>query len=400
VVKNKGVLDTRSYDERLSDCIRRVISHEARSFLEIVRSGEGAYPTLIRHRLRHLAPQINENTVSTYGPLCGDSPYRSVLETVEANPLLCSWYFTEVTCRRISTLRDWKRLRLGFLGTPRLFEWFSQNDIGRERVLFDLDSLVMDRLSSQVKRPEDLLINFDMAQEIPEQFAGRFDCVFLDPPWYESDYFLWLSRASTLSPSGIVVMPMFPALTRPEAVVERTSILERLQNSTDDLNFLLGVVEYEIPGFEQNQLKASGIEFYAPWKIADLVVGRLSSLIPYQSKVRPTLAGWKEINFPSLRLFLNISDVNLHARSLLSYVTEGSVFLASPSRREPSRKRANLLTSRGHGLFTASPHDLLRVLLSLESSTHKSETVNAAIQKLDCDPQTKFLLSEIFRKDG
>ena len=400
MVNNKGVLDTRSYDERLSDCIRVAISHESRSFLEIVRSGEGAYPTVIRDSLRYLAPQINESTVSTYGPLCGVSPYRSVLETVEGNPLLCSWYFTEVTCRRISTLRDWKGLSLGFLGTPRLFEWFSQNDLGRERVLFDLDNFVMDRLSSQVQRAGNLLINFDMAQAIPEHLAGKFDCVFLDPPWYESDYFLWLSRASTLAPSGIVVLPIFPALTRPAAVAERATILGRLQNFTDDLTFLLGVVEYEIPAFEQNQLKASGIEFCGPWKIADMVVGRLSSIIPYEGNLGPTLVCWKELNFPSLRLFLNISDVNQHTEALLSYVTEGSVFLASPSRREPGRKRANLLTSRGHGLFTSSPYNLLRVLSSLEASTQNNETVNAAIQKLDCDPQAKFLLSEIFREDG
>jgi hypothetical protein len=399
VVKNRGLLDPRPYDERLSDCIRAAISHESRSFLEVVRSGEGAYPTVIRDKLRQLAGKSTEGTVSTYGPLARDSHCRSALETVESNPLLCSWYFTEVTCRRISKLRDWKGLRLGFLGTPRLFEWFSQKDLGHERVLFELDSLVIATLSP-LKRSGDLLINFDMAQEIPEQWADKFDCMFLDPPWYERDYFLWLSRASTLAPSGIVVLPIFPALTRPAAVAERATILERLQNFTLDLTFVLGVIEYEIPAFERNQLKASGIEFHAPWKIADMAVGRLSSIIPYDGNVGPTLAGWKELNFPSLRLFLNISDGNQHAGPLLSYVTEGSVFLASPSRREPGRKRANLLTSRGHGLFTASPHDLLRVLLSLESATHKSGTVNAAIQKLDCDPQTKFLLSEIFREDG
>src|SRR5215217_5209083 len=147
VFNNKGALDTRSYEERLFECIRVAISHESRSFLEIVRSGEGAYPTVIRDRLRQLGPASKESSLSTYGPLAGNSHGRSALETVEGNPLLCSWYFTDVTCRRISELRDWKGLKLGFLGTPRLFEWFSKKDLGHERVLFELDNLVIDALS-------------------------------------------------------------------------------------------------------------------------------------------------------------------------------------------------------------------------------------------------------------
>ena len=61
--------------------------------------------------------------------------------------------------------------RFEIRSTPRWFEWFSQKDLGDERVLFELDSLVIDTLSL-LNRSGDLLIDFDMAQEIPEELAG------------------------------------------------------------------------------------------------------------------------------------------------------------------------------------------------------------------------------------
>ena len=146
---------------------------------------------------------------------------------------------------------------MAFLGTPRLYEWFRSHNLGKERLLLDLDQVVLEKLAPSAGQKNEVL-HYDVAKSLPNEYHGMFDYVFFDPPWYPKDYLLWLSKASLLAPGGNVVFSLFPELTRPDARNERQSILEFVRNHTKDLTLISAFLEYEVPSYELAQLTAAG----------------------------------------------------------------------------------------------------------------------------------------------
>jgi hypothetical protein len=385
------------YQLELVSRIEECLTHGPQTLQTILRDCQGAYPTIVLDCVRKLSDRAN--WINLAGIALTNRPNSdrkvSILDSLEGNPVLCSWYFTPAACQRIGELRDWSNLRLAFLGTPRLYDWFRMHNLGKERLLLDLDQVVLDKLALLGDRNGEGL-RYDVANDLPKQYHGRFDCVFFDPPWYPNDYLLWLSKASLLAPDGYVLFSLFPELTRPNARSERESVLEFVRSYTKDLTLISSFLDYEVPSYEFAQLAAAGLQSIQSWRVADLMVSRLTAVpIDCRSGSSTSSSGWTEIDIGSIRFFVGPAAGSVGESQLLNALSDGSIILASPSRREPGRQEANVLSSRGHGLATAYPQKLIALLESLHRFYRDGVPLTEMVQHLTTDDHTKVLLAKI-----
>lgn len=386
------------YQKLVLSRVEECLSHGPQTLQNVFRACQGAYPAFVVSCLRELhngAESVKLPGLSLNGAANIEQEI-SVLDSLEGNPVLCSWYFTAATCRRIEQLRDWSKLRLAFLGTPRLYDWFSTHDLGNERLLLDLDEVVVDKLSP-LTHQEDSVLRYDVAANLPTEYHGRFDYVFFDPPWYPNDYRLWLSRAHLLAPNGGVLFSLFPELTRPDAGNERQSVLDFVRRHASESTLISSFLDYEVPSYELAQLKACGLQSIQPWRVADLIVSKLTAASPieFPPESSDCSSKWVEVDIGLIRFFVGPATGAPRQSRLLTAPSNGSRLLPSPSRREPSRKEANVLSSRGHGLITSCPEELLGLLRVLGHRYRDGISVSETLEGSDTDHDTKELLVEI-----
>lgn len=203
--------DTTAFVRDLRSRVRAALADGPRSFIDIVRRCDGAYPTLVAEILRDKDFKSRKHDPLIELDTEGVLPSESVLAQLEGNPTLCSWYFTDETCARVAQMRTWINKRLAFLGAPRLFEWFVRQGVSRECVLFDADVRLLDFLRQTNEYSASQLVSYDV-WDGPIKHDSRFDCVFFDPPWYPEAYPQWLARACELAPTGTIVFALFPTL--------------------------------------------------------------------------------------------------------------------------------------------------------------------------------------------
>jgi len=316
------------------------------------------------------------------------------LSTIEGNPTLSSWYFTDQTCLRIEQLWNWSKHQIAFLGTPRVYEWFETANLGERRVLLDLDPLVTRVLSSSGL--SDRVLRYDVRDQLPKGMGGQFTCVICDPPWYPDEYALWVERAKELTRGGVLCISLFPPLTRPSSARERREILNAMHADHLSVIMLTEFLEYEIPSFELFQLAEIGLTGLGPWKLADLIIAQLG-----RSAARSAICSlgarpdWLEIDFGTLRLFVSRTAGRRPEGPLLGAPDGYSGILPSPSRREPMFQVVNVLSSRGHGLVSSDPLRLINILNDLCTRPVNSVTMVEEIARLDIDQGSKEMLSRL-----
>jgi hypothetical protein len=373
--------------------VRAAIAEEPRTFYEIVRRCAGAYPALVAEALKasEFVVRASEQLIESSEPT--QTRPTSWLSRLEGNPALCSWYFTEATCARLASLRDWREQRIAFLGAPRLFEWFNTESVARDCVLFDADAHVIDHLRHANVYAPAQLIRYDVSTA-PVWSGGTFDCVFFDPPWYPEDYPQWLARASQLAPEGTIMFSLFPALTRPTARAEREAILASVQRGAAAATVISAFLEYDVPTFEKAELKAAGVDTVRTWKLADLVV--LDSFVwrPVSTDQR-RVETWREVDIAQIRIFVGQPRNDVSLSRLLSPLPDGTVRLRSPSRRDPGRVAANVLTSRGCGATTDRPQELFAILSDIAVAVSSGETIQEAIAQADADGDVRELIAQL-----
>jgi hypothetical protein len=388
--------DNPEYEDAIAARIQRSLKAGAATLSDIVRACQGAYPTLVQKCLEAL-PSVRKKTVTAFEleSAGSDADVGSRLLTLESNPALSSWYFSSEACERILQLRGWESLRLAFLGTPRLYEWFALAKAGRQRLVLDLDRVVLEAIAPVARAANDSVRQYDAAADIPEEYLNKFDAVFFDPPWYPTNYSLWLARAATLAPSGTVIFPLMPQLTRPSAEGERDHILDRVRHAARQTSVLSAYVEYEIPSFEKVELAAASCPIDRPWKIADLVIAELrpgAVGIPAKQVVPDD---WREIDVGPMRVFIDFGRT-VEDERFVFVPDSGSLILPSPSRRSLRAQSSNVLTSRGHGFATSDPRELMRVISALAGAAQVGDDFSRTINAFPLDRQSAELLQKVF----
>jgi hypothetical protein len=320
--------------------------------------------------------------------------FPSVLASVESNPVLSSWYFTDRTCQRIESLWDWSQYDIAFLGTPRLYEWFAAAGLGKRRLLVELDELVVSKL--RPKSGDEVMLH-DLRDELPAKVKDRFSCVICDPPWYLEDYAVWLRRASELARGGVLCVSLLPELTRARATEERDTICRLISGDRESITILTEFLEYQIPTFERYQLDRLGFEQLTPWRLSDLVIGR-ASLPPKQTNPSEQFdrrLGWQEADLGALRIFVRESGSSDGGIPFLRAVAD-SAFLPSPSRQVPDLPSVNILTSRGHGLVCSQPRRFLEMVRGLMQRNVAAEQWMGELSA-DLDVESVELFKQLFR---
>src|SRR5262245_10701748 len=118
------------YLARAERRVRAALNGAERTFFDVARLCEGMYPTLVSKLLEGL-PGTEVGSSQWCFKTTKSAESSSGLGSLEGNPTLCSWYFTEATCERVAALRDWSDLKIAFLGTPRLYEHFARRVTAR-----------------------------------------------------------------------------------------------------------------------------------------------------------------------------------------------------------------------------------------------------------------------------
>lgn len=391
--------DSTTYLLAIATRIQEVLSDRPTAYPELLRQCRGAFPTVVDACIEQLRPKLKPSTIMGFelDDDRGDVGTWSAVETLESNPVLSAWYFTPDTCRRIAGLRDWGNMRLAFLGAPRLYEWFCAHRLGRVRVLFELDSRILRALALEMQSGENnRMITYDAAEPIPADLKGEFDCVFFDPPWYVYNYRLWLSRATMLIDRGIIIFPLFPELTRPVAERERHEIKQECEDVAVNVWMLSQFVDYLVPTFERYELASHGTRFPGTWKVADLMLiqrdpGRVVSP---PAGTDCTACDWKEVDIGTLRVFIRGNSVVDDPR-LLFLPAEWGWILPSPSLRDPQRRSANVLTSRGHALCTGEPARLEQILELVAERIHNGVPPEAVLREAIDDAATRAILERM-----
>jgi hypothetical protein len=388
------------YKAALAACVLESLSSGPKSLHQLARDCRGAYPSLVRDTLAELGQSGTVVVVrdAEYSAQRETDPPPSALAQLEGNPSLASWYFTRRACRTLGQMRDWSQLRLGFLGAPRLYEWFAKAGIGRSRVVLDLDQVVLRRLAALTSGSKDAVIRYDVADSVPVELRDAVDVVFFDPPWYLEHYFVWLRRAAAMSPRGVVIFPLFPELTRPGAAEERSELLSVVDSIAERRWLLEQFVDYDVPTFESAELASCGLADVGTWKVADVVVAELAKDAEPRLHDTRQLSrhAWEEIDVGAIRFFVDPTRTFEEPRLL--FLAEGwSPILPSPSRRDPQRAAANVLTSRGHGVLCARPTQFIAALRAAADCVTAGESPDAEFRRLGIDEDSIRLFGQIIR---
>jgi hypothetical protein len=333
----------------------RRLTEDSKSGVDLFRLMDGVHPIEIKRVLlaceEHRLLKFVFAGLETVGP-----SLREVKR--DDNPVLSFWPFTSDCARRIASLaKDYGSIAL--LGAPTVFSALreAQKD---NVILFDRDDYFFRGKST------DGYVQCDLLSDALLSFRNKFDLVIGDPPWYFDEYISWLNAAICLTrPGGTVVFVLYPQNIRETAFSERKEILRALGNLLDDVRSVPLTAEYETPSFEQVEFIQNGI-YPMDWRRAEFISGK----VPVHKIDCPVEAGrsqrnlWTERRIGCGRIF--IDDVPSDNSPFLQTAHPNHRFLLSPSRRDPSRKKANVLSSRGHGLSCNDPKRLIDLISDIQ----------------------------------
>jgi len=395
-------LSDRAYVSHVEACLRANLNKGLWQLRDLVRNCQGAYPSLVLDILNRMGSELLRSEVEAWSRRVADPSLDSfgALDGIEGNPVLSSWYFTARACRRIERLWDWSTHRIAFLGTPRVYDWFSSSNLGASRVLLDLDALVTQKLKEA--HGGDLIVNYDVKDELPHNLVRQFTCVVCDPPWYLDDYHLWIRRSRELAAGGVLCITVYPALVKPAAAGERQSILREIAQDSVSLTLLSEFLEYEIPSFELAQLAEAGVTDLDWWKVADLAIAQLTKSPPAIAPTRQPKkkdGTWHEVDIGSLRIFINAAIQERRDGPLLIPAHDTGI-LPSPSRREPALQHVNVMTSRGHGFICGDVTKLRLILETFSEVLAANRDPNLAIGPMNIDPESLKTLLSVLRLPG
>ena len=330
----------------------RALAVAGLSGARIIRELNGVHPIEIKTALVSVG-EI-DLAKSIFESVATELPHIHEIER-EDNPILNFWPFTVQSASQLAEMTQGFS-SVALLGVPTLYA-ILRNQLDCDVHLFERDDYLLREETSPGFH------KCDVTREVSRSFDNKFDLVIGDPPWYFDEYCAWLATAERIvKPGGSVMFVLFPGGMRDSAPAERNSIFALAQKAFAEVVLSDVPVEYETPSFEQIQMIRSGIK-PINWRYAALLIARAKKerALTQSLKATAQLEDWVERRVGSGRLFVNSACAS-NENEFLQAAQMGSRFLMSPSRRDPARKRANVISSRGHGLVCSNPDQLLRLV--------------------------------------
>jgi hypothetical protein len=335
---------------QILDDVRALVA-DTLTGVELIRALNGVHPIEIKNALASAGERYLLE--KAFGDLNISTP---VLKEIcrDDNPVLSFWPFTSDCARQISSIVS-AHESVALLGVPTVFGVLRERSTG-QTILFDTDDYLF---RSKVAAG---YIQCDVLSETLSQYENQFDLVVGDPPWYFEEYCSWLKAAVGLTrPGGTIIFVLFPPSIRATSKMERDEIIGLARKLLVDIEFLPAAALYETPSFEQIELIRNGIS-PVDWRSAQFIIGRvpLDKGRLLASKRNEPSEIWIERRIGCGRIFVKDEPVDIP--TFLERAGGRSRFLSSPSRRDQGRRRANVISSRGHGLCCSNPGLLLKML--------------------------------------
>ena len=238
------------------------------------------------------------------------------------------------------------------LGMPTLFATCSLRSVTQNVTLIERNKPIARALSKFVNHQYKVLEK-DIFEASPDSI-GKFYSVFMDPPWYSNFLyqFVWLG-ASCLEEGGLMVISIPPINTRNNIDEERIKWFSFCQQQGMCIERLEPEkLEYAMPFFEYNAFRTAGTTHVQPfWRKGDLAFFRkVSERIGERPLLEIPTQNWKEKEFGNVRVRVIMDDNESNNQELKIENLTKTGILASVSRSNKLRKRANVWTS-GNRIF-------------------------------------------------
>jgi len=363
------------YEINLENHIKNIIKEGAQSYDEIFRRSKGAFPDIVFPIVKSavdLPKSAEENNND-----------RALDALPEPNPSNFDWRFDQETIRFIcDLLAKYNISRIGLFGAPSLFPPLAKRY--GEVVLFDVNNLLVQAFHSDER------INIIDINYLDTTKYGKFDCVFMDPPWYLSYFQNWFQKANELLvDGGMLISTLFQEFLRPDA---RPELLQIHDNASmgGDVSILNNAVSYVTPVFEKRIFAAKEIPVKGNWRVADLMVVKKQR----QTEL-PIITVPKD---DWIRILLNNKVIAIRQEAETSPVSVTEPFqtgtlLLTVSDRDPVKKKINLITSDNHGLMVTGTTRITHFLRALADGENRLKLT----ERMNINPGEQIFLNTILK---
>ncbi len=187
----------------------------------------------------------------------------------------------------------------------------------------------------------------DLQYPWPARFIGEFDCIIMDPPWYQDYYELFLLRATEiLASGGLIHTAIFPPFAKTHALVERSAIFSFAHNRGLHLIELrAGTLEYDSPEFERKAFSVEGFEPKRNWRRGDIATFFLGFKYGREHVFQVETGKWQEFRIGKSKLKIRIEEIMGYEPPSIQTVEDNSPYLSSVSRKYDRRDEIGLWTS-------------------------------------------------------
>ncbi|ELS3716979.1 dNTP triphosphohydrolase [Vibrio fluvialis] len=347
---------TSQWEDQIKRKIRNLYyNHKIQKLDELLPLCEGAQPKDVA---KFLAEIKSEDYQSTKISL--DYKNKFYFNLPAANPLFYQWWYTLSSQEKFAQkiIDETDATNILCIGTPTIAA--TLKSYKRDVSLLDIDVDLISLFNATFKGETGA--HYDVHDDLDKKFEGQFDCIVIDPPWYEEYFNLFIKRAITASKDrGVIYCSIPQRLTRENIEKERNELISNLTSLGHDLLYIENsTVQYIVPDFESKVFSNSDLNLTnQPWRFSDLLTIRVNNKsTPTVSLERPskTLTFSRENMTTLFRVFLNEEDIKTGVG--LNAVPE---FSTSISRRD-SVGKVNLWTSDKCG-YQVEDHCVAKAIL-------------------------------------
>lgn len=343
-------------------------NHKIQTLDELLPLCEGAQPKDVAKFLEEVKSEHYQSTQISL-----DYKNKFYFYLPAANPLFYQWWYTLSSQEKLAQkiIDETDAINTLCIGTPTIAA--TLKSYKRDVSLLDIDVDLISLFNKTFKGETGSY--YDVHDDLDKKFEGKFDCVVIDPPWYEEYFNLFIKRAITASKDGGVIYCSIPQrLTRENIEKERNELISNLTSLGHDLLYIeSSTVQYIVPDFESKVFSNNDLNLTnQPWRFSDLLAIRVNNKVtPTVSLKRPskTLTFSRENMTTLFRVFLNEEDIKTGVG--LNAVPE---FSTSISRRD-SVGKVNLWTSDKYG-YQVEDHCVAKAILSSwMNGNNKEQTI-------------------------
>lgn len=219
---------------------------------------------------------------------------ESIYIRPDPHPLDFDWRFTaETTNKLLRKISDKNNILL--VGTPTL---------AYELQLTNSNYTLVDRQYVPGVKNQ---VNLDISICLP--LTQKYDAIIIDSPWYEEDFFRWVSWSSScITADGVIYSSLWPIETRTSSRMERTRIFNWLKKWSK-YSIEGGYLSYQQPKYELIAKQVnSDFDNEKKWSKGDML-----AIYPYK-KVEIAIPlerakTWVRYTIGTLQLAVRIDDI-------------------------------------------------------------------------------------------